>query len=145
MNLDATLRDALAPFHIIGTWLSLPPDNPFPGVVLLAGFIVIGELVRVLLSTELTRSRIVHVAICLLTFAVPAFGLAAVLVFAARAHPERAWTNLAFAAGLYALWWLAGESTRLARSDTEGADVGFMSVGAVFTFGVGIAAAIAVG
>ena len=144
MNVASILRDALAPFEGIGAWLTLPPGNLMPGLILLGGFIVVCELVRFLLATELTRSRLVHVTVCLLTFAVQALVIAAVLAFAARAYPERAWVNLAHAAGLYFVWWLAGMATRLARTDTEGADVGFMSVGAVLTFGVGILAALVV-
>jgi hypothetical protein len=49
---------------------------------------------------------------------------------------------LAIVAGAYILWYLVGQSTRLVRRDSEGADVGFMSFGALITFPVGIVAAL---
>jgi hypothetical protein len=126
----------------LGLWLALPPGNPAPGLFLLAAFLVCCELTRILLGTELTRSRLAHLAICLLTFAVQSLVLAAVLVHADRAHPGRGWVNLGYAAALYLIWYLAGELTRLVRPDGEGADVGFMSVGAVITFSAGLVAAL---
>jgi hypothetical protein len=129
-------------FQHLGDWLALPPDNPFPGLFLLAAFLVACELTRILLGTELTRSRLAHATICLLTFGVPSAALAAVLLHAARSYPGRGWVNLGYAAGLYAIWYLTGELTRLVRSDSEGADLGFMSVGAVITFSVGLIAAL---
>jgi hypothetical protein len=43
---------------------------------------------------------------------------------------------------MYVIWYLAGQLVLLARPDTEGADLGFMTVGALITFPVGIIAAI---
>jgi hypothetical protein len=126
----------------LGLWLALPPGNVLPGFLLLAAFLVACELTRILLATELTRSRAAHVAICLLTFAVQSLVLAIVLVHADRAHPDRGFANLGYAAALYLIWYLTGELTRLVRPDSEGADLGFMSVGAVITFPVGLAAAL---
>ncbi len=128
-------------FQHLGNWLALPPGNSFPGLFLLAAFVVACELTRILLGTELTRSRLAHVTICLLTLGVQSVALAAVLVHAARSHPGRGWVNLGYAAGLYAIWYLTGELTRLVRRDSEGADLGFMSVGAVITFPAGLIAA----
>jgi hypothetical protein len=112
-----------------------------PGLLLLAGAIAIGEVVRIALLTELTRSAIAHVAVCMLTVAVQAVGLSAVLVHAARAHPGRGGVNLAVVAALFVVWYVAGELTRLVRRDGEGADLGFMSLAAVIVLLVGGVAA----
>ena len=64
------------------------------------------------------------------------------LAWAAARHPERAWLNLAGAAVLFGLWWLGGALTRLVRSDSEGADLGWMAAGALITFPTGILAAV---
>ena len=41
-------------------------------------------------------------------------------------HPGRGWVNLGIAAAMYLIWYLTGQATRLVRSDSEGADLGFM-------------------
>jgi hypothetical protein len=125
--------------------LSLPPDRLGPALMLLGAVVVICELVRIALSTEHTRSRVAHVAMCLLTFPLPSILLAVVLVHAASAHPGRGWINLGIALGAYALWFVAGSATRLVRRPSEGADLGFMCVGALITFPVGIVAALVYG
>jgi hypothetical protein len=79
---------------------------------------------------------------CLLTFAIQAVVLAAVLVWADYRHPDRAWINLGYAVLFYGIWYLAGQLVLLARRDTEGADLGFMTVGALITFPVGFIAAL---
>jgi hypothetical protein len=131
------------PFVDLLDLLSLPPDRLLQAFGLLAAFMIGCELVRVALGTTLTRSAPAHVVRCLLTFAVQAVTLAAVLVYAAIRHPERAIANLGVALLLYGVWYLTGQLTTLARSDSEGADLGFMTVGALITFPAGIVAAIA--
>jgi preprotein translocase subunit SecF len=130
------------PFVDLLDLLSLPPDRLREAVSLLAAFMIACELTRVALGTTLTRSAFAHVVRCLLTFAVQAIALAAVLVYAAHRHPEQAFTNLGIAVGMYSIWYLTGQLTSLARSDNEGADVGFMTVGALITFPVGLIAAL---
>ena len=94
------------------------------------------------MATVFTRSVLAHVARCLLTFAIQAIVLAAVLVWADYRHPGRSWINLGYALLLYVIWYLAGQLVLVARPDTEGADLGFMTVGALITFPVGIIAAL---
>ncbi|HLK90041.1 MAG TPA: hypothetical protein VKZ18_09105 [Polyangia bacterium] len=129
---------------LVKVWalLALPPDQLVPALSLLAFVIVIAELVRIAIGTELTRSALAHVTVCLLTFALQSVLLAVVLVHAAHAYPTRGFVNLAFAAGLYLVWYLAGQATKLVRPVSEGADVGFMAVGALITFPAGLVAAL---
>jgi hypothetical protein len=129
-----------APFVGLLRLLSLPPDDLVASLSLLAGMIVVCELIRIGLATELTRSVIAHALICFLTFLFQAGTLAFVLVYAAIKHPGRGWIHLGLVLGLYVLWYLAGEATKLVRKDSEGADLGFMSVGALITFPIGLAA-----
>jgi hypothetical protein len=129
------------PFHILYRFLTLPPDHLWPSISMLAGFMMVCELVRIAFGTELTTSRIAHFTVCALTFAVQAIVLAVVLVIADLAHPGRGWINLCIAFAMYVTWYLTGQLTKLVRSDSEGADVGFMTVGALITFPVGIVAA----
>jgi hypothetical protein len=78
----------------------------------------------------------------LLTFAVQSVVLAVVLVWANHHHPGRGWINLGYAFLMYVVWYAAGQLTHLARPDNEGADLGFMTVGALITFPVGILTAL---
>jgi hypothetical protein len=133
------------PFHVLWGLLSLPPGRLLPATGLLAGFVIVCELVRILLGSELTRSVLAHVTICLLTFPLQSIALAIVLVHAARSYPGRGPINLAIAAGLYGVWYLTGEATRLVRPINEGADLGFMTVGALITFPAGVLAALIYG
>lgn len=114
------------------------------GCVLMAFVILLNDLVRTWLMTEGTRSVGVHLAVCVLTLA-PAIVLASLLVWAGYHHPDRVWLNLALAAGLYVPWWLGGAITRLVRPDSEGADLGWISMGALITFPVGVGAALVLG
>jgi hypothetical protein len=125
--------------------MSLPPERLGPALALVAAVMVVCELVRIALCTEHTTSRIAHVTVILLTFPVQAIFLAVVLVHAAAAHPGRGWINLGIALGAYALWFVVGQATQLVRRPSEGADLGFMCVGALITFPVGIVAALAWG
>jgi VanZ family protein len=76
--------------------------------------------------------------VCLFTFAFQALLLAFVLAYADRHYAGRGWINLGIVLALYVLWYATGELTRLVRKDSEGADLGFMAVGALITFPVGI-------
>lgn len=126
------------PFKNLLHWLTLPPDQLWASFSLLAAVIIACELVRIALGTVLTRSRIAHVTVCLFTFAFQALLLAFVLAYADLQHGGRGWINLGIALALYVLWYLTGELTRLVRTDSEGADLGFMAVGALITFPVGL-------
>lgn len=134
-----------------GTWgplkdfldlMSLPPERIKEWLAFLIAFMILCELTRLALATVFTRSVLAHVTRCLLTFAVQAIVLAAVLVWADYRHAGRGWINLGFALLLYVTWYLAGQLVLLARPDSEGADLGFMTVGAMITFPVGIIAAL---
>jgi hypothetical protein len=129
-------------FSAVWRHMSLPPDRWWPALALLAGLIVVCELTRIALSTEHTTSRIAHVTMCLLTFPIQAITLAVVLVHAAATYPGRGWINLAAVVGLYGLWFVTGQATRLARPASEGADLGFMAVGALITLPTGVIAAV---
>jgi hypothetical protein len=122
--------------------LGLPPGQLGPALIMLGAVIVVCELTRIALCTEHTQSRIAHMTIALLTFPVQSILLAIALVHAATAHPGRGWINLAIALGLYALWYITGETTRFVRRVSDGADLGLLCVGALITFPVGIAAAL---
>jgi hypothetical protein len=132
----------IGPFKHIWALLALPPDRLLPALGLLASFMVFAELTRIALGTGLTHSVLAHVTICLLTFALQAIVLAIVLLHAAASHPGRGFINLAFALGLYVVWYLAGQATLLVRPRSEGADIGFMAVGALITFPVGLVSAL---
>jgi hypothetical protein len=122
--------------------MSLPPHRLGLALVFLASVIAICELTRIALCTEHTRSRIAHVSVALLTFPIQSIFLAIVLVHAAQTYPGRGWINLAIALGMYVLWFVTGQATRLVRRVSEGADLGFMCVGALITFPVGVIAAL---
>jgi DMSO/TMAO reductase YedYZ heme-binding membrane subunit len=126
------------PFKDLLHMLELPPDRLWASFSLLAGVLIACELFRISLGTALPLSRIAHVIVCTLTFALQALLLAFVLGYADRHHPGRGWINLGIALALYAVWYATGEFTRLVRKDSEGADLGFMAVGALITFPVGI-------
>ena len=130
------------PFKDLIQLMSLPPERTREWLMFLSAFMILCELTRLALATVFTRSVLAHVMRCLLTFAIQSVVLAAVLVWADYHHPGRGWINLGYALLLYFTWYLAGQLVLLARPDTEGADLGFMTVGALITFPVGIIAAL---
>jgi hypothetical protein len=130
------------PFKDLVELMSLPPERIGEWLMLLSAFMILCELTRLTLATVFTRSVLAHAIRSLLTFAIQAIVLAAILVWAAHRHPGRGWINLGYALLLYFIWYLAGQLVLLARPDTEGADLGFMTVGALITFPVGIIAAL---
>jgi len=143
--------DLITSFIQNGTWgplkdflvlMSLPPERTREWLMFLSAFMILCELTRLALGTVFTRSVLAHVVRCTLTFALQSVVLAAVLVWADLSHPGRGWINLGYALLLYFIWYLAGQLVLLARNDTEGADLGFMTVGALITFPVGIIAAL---
>ncbi len=121
--------------------LSLAPAVAPHSFALLAFMCVVSYLLRTVALIEAPLSRVVHATACVLTL-LPAFVLAAVLWFAASRHPDRAWINLGLAAGVYVFWWAGGAITRAARVDTEGGDIGWLTMGACVTFPVGLIAAL---
>ena len=124
--------------------LSLAPESLGHAVALLSFLFMVNYLLRTALMSEGTQSIVVHVCVSTLTL-LPAIVLAVVLIWAASQHPHRAWINLGVAALLYIPWYLGGAITRLARSDTEGGDIGWLVMGALITFPVGLVAALAFG
>ena len=130
------------PFRDLLDLMSLPPERTWEWLMFLCAFMILCELTRLTLATVFTRSVLAHVIRCLLTFAIQAIVLAVVLLWADYHHPDRGWINLGYALLLYVVWYLAGQLVLLARPDTEGADLGFMTVGALITFPVGILAAL---
>ena len=130
------------PFVHIWALLALPPNRLLPALSLLAAFMVFAELTRIVIGTAQVRSVIAHATVCLLTFALQAIVLAIVLIHASASYPGRGFINLGFALGLYVIWYLAGQATLLVRPKGEGADLGFMAVGALITFPVGLLSAV---
>lgn len=121
--------------------LRLAPERLGISLLLLAGFMVVSEYLRISLSVAFTRSVVVHVLVCLLTVVIQPVLLAVVLVLSTMAYPDRVWLNLGLVAGLYGVWFVAGQSTLLVRADSQGADLGFMTIGALITFLPGLTAA----
>ena len=128
----------------LGDVLELGPQNVLPAVALLAFMFLLNDLIRTWWMTQATRSVVAHVAICLLTLA-PAVTLAVVLWWAGWHHPHRVWHNLVIAAALYLPWWAGGALTRWVRADSEGADLGWIAMGAAITFPAGLGAAVVLG
>jgi hypothetical protein len=131
-----------SPLEAAWRHMSLPPDRLGPALAMLASLIVVCELTRIALCTEHPQSRVAHITVALLTFPLQSILLSIVLVHAACTHPGRGWINLAIALGLYVLWFVVGQATKRVRKVSEGADLGFMCVGALITFPVGIVAAL---
>jgi len=144
MNTISSFLDnaTLGPFRDFLALFALPADRVIEALAYLGAFLILCELTRLGLGTTFTRSKLAQVLRSLLTFPVQAILLAAVLAWAAHQHPERAWINVGYALLLYAVWYAAGQLVLLARPDTEGADLGFMTVGALITFPVGVIAAL---
>jgi len=141
--LNSFLHNATwGPFKDFVALMALPAERLRVWLMFLAAFMILCELTRLALGTALAHSRLAHVVRCLLTFPVQAIALAAILLWAAHVHPERAWINVGYAMLFYAIWYIAGQIVLLARPDSEGADLGFMTVGALITFPVGILAAL---
>jgi hypothetical protein len=130
-----------APFHRLDQLCSLGPDTLVHSMVIFAALFLLNDLLRTALLTESPRSVLAHLTVCVLTL-LPGIVLGFVLLWAGHRHPERAFINLGLAAVLYIPWYLGGELTRLARSDTEGADLGWIAHGALITFPFGLLAAL---
>jgi hypothetical protein len=141
MLLDFFSQAKIAPFAHLLEVLALGPGVVQHAFALLAFMCIVSYLLRTVLLIEAPLNRWAHMAACVLTMS-PAFVLAAVLWWAALRHPERAWLNLGVAVGLYVTWWAGGAVTRLSRADTEGGDIGWLTMGALVTFPVGVIAAL---
>lgn len=118
----------------------LPPDRLGSALALLVAIIIAAEYLRITLMVVALRSVLMHLTCGLLTVVLQPVLLAVVLVLSIADHPGRAGINAALVAGLYVVWYFAGQSTLLVRADTQGADLGFISVGALITFGAGLVA-----
>jgi hypothetical protein len=129
------------PFGLFLEVMQLGPENWPHAVALLGFFAMCCYLLRTALMIELVQATWVHVAVCVLTL-LPGIVMAIVLGWAAYWYPERAWFNLLCAVLVYVAWWAGGAMTRLVRPDTEGGDVGWLAMGALITFPVGVIAAL---
>ncbi len=127
------------PFRNLLELLSLGPDRLLASLVLLAAVMTMNDLFRTAVMVEATRSVSVHLVVNVLTLW-PGVMLGLILLYAAFRHPERAWINLGLAMALYLFWILGGTLTRLSRRDTEGADIGWISHGAIITVALGLLA-----
>jgi hypothetical protein len=130
-----------SPFHRLDQICSLEPSQLTPALVFLAAAFLINDLLRTAMMPESPRSVLAHLVICLLTLW-PGIVLGFVLLWAGHRHPDRVWINLGLAALLYVPWILGGKLTRLSRSDSEGADIGWIAHGALITFPAGLIAAL---
>jgi len=140
--IERFLRDmTVEPFRNLLELLSLAPNHLWASLAFLGALTLVNDLIRTALMVEYTRSVINHIIVDALTL-LPGVLLGLVLLYAGYRHPERAWINLGLALVLYGPWYLGGTLTWLARHDTEGADVGWMSHGAVITFVCGLLAVV---
>ena len=122
--------------------LALPPGAVLTAMIVLAATMMTLEYTRISLALAAPHSRVAHVSVCMLTFPLQTILCSFVLIHAARAFPDRAWINLGLIGILHVVWWIAGQSTLIVRRDSQGADVGFMAVGALITLLVGVGAAV---
>lgn len=129
------------PSGVLFDLFTLKPGNLIEAFVVIAILFVMNELIKAYLMIEHTRSAVVHVGINIMTL-FPAIFLAVLLLYAGRIHPERVWINLLFAVLTFIPWYMGGLSTYMARRDTEGADIGFMTVGLFIVIFIGVAAAV---
>ncbi|ACY16570.1 hypothetical protein Hoch_4072 [Haliangium ochraceum DSM 14365] len=125
--------------------LYLPPEHLGASVLFLASIIIACELLRVTLSVSFTSGAtpvqvVTHVLVNLLTAVIQPLFLAVVLVLSIVAHPERGLLNLLIVLALYGLWYGTGQATLLVRRDSQGADLGFMSIASAITFVPGLVA-----
>lgn len=132
---------SLGPLCNLLDLMSLAPDVLWASLLLLAGIMLLNDLLRTALMTEYTRSVAVHALVCKLTL-LPSAILGLVLLYAGYRYPERAWINFGLALALYIPWYLGGTLTWLSRRDTEGADVGWISHGLFITVPCGLLAVV---
>ena len=137
-------QDTHRPLKALFELLSLAPETLGHAIVILAFLFLVSYLLRTAFMSEGTRSVLIHIVVCTLTL-LPAITLAAILFWAAYKYPDRVWINLGVAALLYVPWYIGGALTRLARADTEGADIGWLTMGALITFPCGLIAALVFG
>ncbi|MEE9384706.1 MAG: hypothetical protein V3V08_14975 [Nannocystaceae bacterium] len=101
-------------------------ERSAPHATLCVGFIFMCMyLLRTAHMQSGTRSFANHALVTSFTV-LPSFLVAALLLWAGYNHPDRTVVNLGWAAGTYVAWGLGGAMTRLARPDTEGADIGWL-------------------
>jgi hypothetical protein len=127
--------------HNLIQLLTLSPEHLVGSLILLGALCAANDLIKTALMIEFTRSPLIHVLLNILTL-FPAGLLGLVLLASAYLYRGRGWVNLGYALLLYVAWYAGGALTHLARRDTEGADPGFMTVGALVTFPVGVLAAL---
>jgi hypothetical protein len=132
---------SLQPLCNILDLMSLAPDVLWASLLLLAGIMLLNDLLRTALMTEHTRSVAVHALVCTLTL-LPSVILGLALLYAGYRDPERAWINCGLALVLYIPWYVGGALTWLARRDTEGADLGWISHGLFITVPCGLLAVV---
>lgn len=128
---------SIEPVNNLLVLISLPEGMLTPSIIFIISFIILNDLIRTAIMVEYTRSVIVHIIINVLTL-LPAVVIGAVLIYAGYKHPDRAWFNLLLGVVFYFAWYLGGTLTWLSRKDTEGADVGWMTMGLFITVPCGV-------
>lgn len=127
----------LGPFVHLMEIFTLGAGNLLIAFGIITVLFFINELLKAYLMIEHTHCIITHVGINIMTI-LPAIILMAILIYAGFKHPERTGINFTFVVLSFIPWYLAGKFTRLARRDTEGADIGFMTVGLLLVVFAGI-------
>lgn len=127
------------PLHRLDQIFALDPAIFWHAYIFFAFFFLVNDLLRSALMAELVRSVVAHLAVCVLTL-LPGILLGFALLWAGHRHPDRVWSNLAVAVALYPWWMLGGAITKLSRSDSEGADTGWIFHGAMISFPLGFLA-----
>lgn len=120
---------------------SLPKEHVVSGTILYASIVALLALLRHALMLELVLSRAMGAAI-LLVSVLPGVLLAIGLVYAAHAHPERAWNNVGVAAVVTSVWVGAARLPRLVRPDVDRDDDRWIALGALLAFPVGVLCAL---
>ena len=121
MNLSAIAE----PLERLLDFLSFSATSA-PHATVCVGFVFMAMyLVRTAYMQAGTRSVATHLLVTSFTV-LPSFILAALLVWAGYNHPDRTVVNLGWAALTYLAWGIGGALTHLVRSDTEGADLGWL-------------------
>jgi hypothetical protein len=117
------------------------PDILWHAFAFFAFFFLVNDLLRTAVMAELPRSVLAHLTVCTLTL-LPGIVAGLSLLWAAHRHPDRVWIDFGMTALLYPFWIAGGALTKLARADSEGTDIGWISHGAFINVVLGLFAVV---